>query len=534
MLRKRLPERAWRKHQQAPKPVSGAIGHLSHSTMIHMPPLPVYRPRLLLLGESGMGQEEMGPAVLQALEGCHVATFDLGTLMSDETRSAEAACIQMFVEARRHAPSVLFIPNIHLWSEYQVDGPVTPSVRATFTSLLQGLGPTEPILLLGIGEGEEGELGEVIEGWFEGLGPWNTRTLVEPDTEDRQAYLQGWLEETKSLLVSSRHLPHEKGGKLTDGVNDAVISSPLPTLPRAPTPPPPPPTEAELREQLYLERLTMSRLRHALEDILLMHRKHHKALWDLHLTPCDILTREPRYDLLPQPLDLHGIRLRNFREHRTQGGYRNQGEFLDDLDHFRENALVLLTCRMVEIGEGSLHGSGGGAGMSAQLGQAGRLLDEIISDMDQFPTELWETVAEVSDRLENEKAQWDKQVYGDREIVKAQQEDEEDEEREEGRSIYSRTLGKRRRAGHILCLDDDDDASGETTEVEVEGEREEGDHLGGGKRQRSDQRFPLPVSDVLEDPRIRRGKLYLLGKGRGEEGGREGIKLQGQALNERE
>lgn len=51
-----------------------------------METLRVYRPRLVLYGSPGMGQEYIGAAVLHHLEGYHVQTFDLGTLMVDSAR----------------------------------------------------------------------------------------------------------------------------------------------------------------------------------------------------------------------------------------------------------------------------------------------------------------------------------------------------------------------------------------------------------------------------------------------------------------
>ena len=51
-----------------------------------MESLRVYRPRVVLYGEPGMGQSYIGPAVLHHLEGYHVQTLDLGSLLGDSTR----------------------------------------------------------------------------------------------------------------------------------------------------------------------------------------------------------------------------------------------------------------------------------------------------------------------------------------------------------------------------------------------------------------------------------------------------------------
>ena len=46
----------------------------------------VFRPRLLIHGVHGMGQQYLGAALLSRLEGVHVQNFDMATLMKDSTR----------------------------------------------------------------------------------------------------------------------------------------------------------------------------------------------------------------------------------------------------------------------------------------------------------------------------------------------------------------------------------------------------------------------------------------------------------------
>lgn len=54
--------------------------------MSAMETLRIYRPRVILHGPVGMGQTYVGPAALHHLEGYHVQSLELGTLMSDSTR----------------------------------------------------------------------------------------------------------------------------------------------------------------------------------------------------------------------------------------------------------------------------------------------------------------------------------------------------------------------------------------------------------------------------------------------------------------
>lgn len=53
-----------------------------------------YRPRVLLYGPKGMGQAYLGPAILHHLEGYHVQSLDLGSLMGDSTRVSLASIVQ--------------------------------------------------------------------------------------------------------------------------------------------------------------------------------------------------------------------------------------------------------------------------------------------------------------------------------------------------------------------------------------------------------------------------------------------------------
>ena len=51
-----------------------------------METLRVYRPRVILHGPTGMGQSYIGAAALNHLEGFHIQTLDIGTLVGDSTR----------------------------------------------------------------------------------------------------------------------------------------------------------------------------------------------------------------------------------------------------------------------------------------------------------------------------------------------------------------------------------------------------------------------------------------------------------------
>ena len=58
----------------------------------------VFRPRLLICGEAGMGQQYLGGAILNHFEGLHVQSFDLPTIYSDSSRVSD-----ILVSLRRFA-----------------------------------------------------------------------------------------------------------------------------------------------------------------------------------------------------------------------------------------------------------------------------------------------------------------------------------------------------------------------------------------------------------------------------------------------
>ncbi|KAI1867014.1 hypothetical protein JX265_007590 [Neoarthrinium moseri] len=81
----------------------------------------VFRPRLLICGEPGMGHSYLASSILHYLEGVHVQNFDLPTILGDQ-RSAEQVLVGLFTEVKRQKPSVIFIPNVDTWYS-TLDGP---------------------------------------------------------------------------------------------------------------------------------------------------------------------------------------------------------------------------------------------------------------------------------------------------------------------------------------------------------------------------------------------------------------------------
>ncbi len=55
----------------------------------------------------------------------------------------EQVIVSLFVEVRRHKPSVIYIPNIDAWWNN-----ISEAALSTFTTMLKNIPPADPVLLL--------------------------------------------------------------------------------------------------------------------------------------------------------------------------------------------------------------------------------------------------------------------------------------------------------------------------------------------------------------------------------------------------
>lgn len=213
----------------------------------------VFRPRLLLRGVHGMGQQYLASALLHHFEGLHVQAFDLPTLLSDSTRSPEATVIQLFSEVKRHKPSVIYIPNIQTWYET-----VGPAVISTFLGLLRSVPPTDPVLLLGVLEaaGEEMDPG-LLKNLF-GFSKKNLYDLQAPDYAARHEFFGNLIAYIKTPPKDFPDPENRKRRKLEE-------------LEIAPPPPPKPApqlTKEQLKAQKKKDYQTLNLLKIRIQPIM--------------------------------------------------------------------------------------------------------------------------------------------------------------------------------------------------------------------------------------------------------------------------
>ncbi|CAO1597899.1 MAG: hypothetical protein LQ349_001127 [Xanthoria aureola] len=228
----------------------------------------VFRPRLLLKGLPGMGQQYLAAALLNHLEGMHVQSFDLSTLLSDSTRSAEAAVIQLFTEVRRHKPSIIYIPSVDIWFKT-----VGEAVISTFSGLLGTLAPTDPVMLLGILECGTNQVDPRMTQTLFGFSRRNQFEVQQPPNPARRQYFQ---KVADYLGTSPSDFPEPMNRKK----RRLEILPPVPPEPETSTVA----SREELKEQKkrdrYLLNMLKLRIHPIMEQIRVKHKKFRTGVID--------------------------------------------------------------------------------------------------------------------------------------------------------------------------------------------------------------------------------------------------------------
>lgn len=164
-------------------------------------------------------------------------------------QTVEAAIVQLFVEAKRHKPSVVYIPSLVGWC-----AAVSETSRSTVRAMLDTLAPTDPVLLLAVVDGSFSSLPRDVRAWF---GPTreNRVEVSKPDFGQREAFFE-------PLLLDVRRPPNQ----FPDGVkrNKRVLE----VLPIAPPVQPRQLTDTELAMQEGNDQRVITLLKYRLGRIL--------------------------------------------------------------------------------------------------------------------------------------------------------------------------------------------------------------------------------------------------------------------------
>ncbi|KAK4413305.1 ATPase family AAA domain-containing protein [Sesamum alatum] len=281
------------------------LSMLSYGSAISL----VYRPRLLLHGDHGVGLDHIGPAVLHELEKFPVHSLALPSLLSDPgAKTPEEALVHVFSEARRTTPSVLYLPQFNLWWESAHD-----QLRAVLRTLLEELPSDLPILLLGT---STTPLAEICDNPFSIFSDRNVFHLVRPSTEDRSLFFDRLIE--AALSVQSECL-----------VKDSAHKG-LPELPKAPKVATAP-KASELRAKAEAQSHALRRLRMCLRDVC------NRILYDKRFSAFHFPVMDedaPNYHAIIQnPMDMATLLQRV-----DSGKYITCKSFLEDFDLILTNA----------------------------------------------------------------------------------------------------------------------------------------------------------------------------------------------------
>lgn len=315
----------------------------------------VFRPRLLLRGKEGMGQQYLSAALLNHFEGLHVQAFDLPTLLSDSTRSPEATVIQLFSEVKRHKPSVIYIPNLQTWLNT-----VGPAVISTFMSLLRSVPPTDPVLLLGVLEAAGDEVDKDIVQKLFGFSKKNLYELQAPGEPARYEFFGKLIEYVKTAPPDFPDPENRKKRQLEE-------------LEVAPPPPPKaeiPVSKKERKAQKKKDHHTLNLLKIRIQPIMDQIKKYKRFrqgivdesqiryLWEQE--DPNIVTSDLPLDPLSHPYekayDKHGVpglrevatdkfyynmEIVTMEKRLSNGYYKRPSDFLADIKHIAKDARTL-------------------------------------------------------------------------------------------------------------------------------------------------------------------------------------------------
>ncbi|KAM9782763.1 ATPase family AAA domain-containing protein 2B [Neosynchiropus ocellatus] len=270
-----------------------------------------YRPRLLLAGAPGSGQStHMAPALLHHLDKLPVHRLDLPTLYSNSAKTPEESCAQVFREARRSMPSVVFMPQIPEWWET-----VSDTVRSTFLTLLQDLPSFSPVLFLATAETHYSQLSEEVRSMFQRTYG-EVVTLCPPGEEERRNFF------TDLILVQAAKAPlrHRTTVRRSE------------TLPVAEAPGPRVLSAEEQRRLVEQEENTLRELRLFLRDVT--KRLGTDKRFNIFSKPVDIEEVSDYLEVIRQPMDLSTV-MTKIDTHQ----YLTAKDFLVDVDLICSNAL---------------------------------------------------------------------------------------------------------------------------------------------------------------------------------------------------
>nr|GMC56244.1 ATPase family AAA domain-containing protein At1g05910 isoform X1 [Ipomoea batatas] len=282
------------------------LSMLSYGSAIHL----VYRPRLLLCGGEGVGLDHIGPAILHELEKFPVHSLGLASLLSDPgAKTPEEALVHIFSEARRTTPSILYLPQFHLWWENAQE-----QLKAVLLTLLEELPSDLPILLFGTSSVPLSELEDNCPSVFQ---HHNVLCVDKPSDEDRSMFFDRLTEAALSIQLEGE-------------IKKSNKSESLPELPKAPKVDTGP-KASELKSKAEAQGHALRRMRMCLRDVC------NRILYDKRFSVFHFPVMDedaPNYrSIIQNPMDMATL-----LQCVDSGKYITCKAFLEDFDLILANA----------------------------------------------------------------------------------------------------------------------------------------------------------------------------------------------------
>ncbi|CAN6167638.1 unnamed protein product [Urochloa humidicola] len=270
----------------------------------------VYRPRLLICGGESVGLDHVGPAVLHELEKFSVHSLGLPSLLSDPSaKTPEEALVHIFGEAKRTTPSILYLPQFHLWWDTAHE-----QLKAVLLTLLNELPSNLPVLLLGTSSVAFTDLEEECASIFSSC---NVYQVDQPSYDDRLRYFNILFD---SLLSFQTEESRNKSKKQKSAID----------LPKAPKEVEGPKI-SELKAKAEAEQHAVRRMRMCLRDIC------NRILYNKRFNVFHFPVSEeevPDYrSVIHKPMDMATVLQRV-----DSGQYLTRAAFMKDIDLIVLNA----------------------------------------------------------------------------------------------------------------------------------------------------------------------------------------------------
>lgn len=273
---------------------------------------PVLRPRLLVCGRSGLGQMQLGPALLHFLEGCPVHSIDMASLhMNSSARTAEEALVTAVREACRAAPSVLYLPHFDLWWKTAPE-----PLQTTLTIALRDIPADLPLFFLATADEPFESLPKEITDLV-----GDSITLEPSGKEDRERMFAPIVEGAREVPKVSEAMLRRKRKQRREEVLPKAPPAPAVVLSEKQT------IEKSREDDMYIRTLRME-MREFVEKQL--RDRKFKAFW----TPVQPSEAPDYYKIVRDPMDLSKIAAQV-----DKGMYPTVASMVRDFDLMFKNAI---------------------------------------------------------------------------------------------------------------------------------------------------------------------------------------------------